>query len=127
MKMDRRPLYAGAIIFAVMLALVLGQRFIHGLTWLWIPLGLLLVFIFQRYGWLPTTPQFATAPPVVVRVLCALLGVVLMALIYWAYRSPDQSRAISIVGLGVGPIVALVLWLALRRKSDQPNDNPPSS
>jgi hypothetical protein len=124
MKMDRRPLYAYAILFVLMIIVGVGQRWVPGLAWLWIPLVVLLGFLFQRFGWLDSEEQTVIAePPLALKIVCAVLGLVGFALVYLAHYSTGMPQRVGSIGLFIlAPIVMLLLWLIFRRKSNDHED-----
>jgi hypothetical protein len=53
----RRPRLAVAILLVVMFALVAAQPFVPNILWAWLPIGVLLAFVFERAGWLVRDPD----------------------------------------------------------------------
>lgn len=127
----RRPRLAVAILITVMMALVLAQKWAPNITFAWIPLGLGLVLLFQKLGWLtresqtaktdetgatPETPFTPHLPAVAVKIITAIAGVIVLAGLYILYRTMDSTDDIFVALLVLAPIVAPVLWLNHRNR-----------
>ncbi len=119
----RRPRLAVAILIAVMMTLVLAQKWVPNIHFAWIPLGLGLVLLFNKIGWLrpiqnddanstaPEAPWTPHLPAIAVKIITAIAGVIVCAGLYILYRTMDSEDDILVAILVLAPIVAPVLWL----------------
>lgn len=105
-----------------------AQTFVPFIGYGWIPVGLGLVLLFNKIGWLrpiqnddanstaseaPWTPHL---PAIAVKIITAIAGVIVCAGLYILYRTMDSEDDILVAILILAPIVAPVLWLNHRNR-----------
>lgn len=112
----------------VMITLFVAQKWVPNIGYAWIPLGLGLVLLFNKIGWLKPVHSSADnsaapealgtphLPAFVVKIITAISGIVVLVVLYILYRTMDSTDDIFLALFVLAPIVAPVIWLNLRNR-----------